>query len=374
MAQTPQPSQANDKPSTWLASRWVRGLLALAGIVAVAVITSVWLFARSVNAPLSGLSEAQIYEVRPGSNLSRVATDLHAQGHLVHPLVLRLLARWQGVGATIQQGEYRLQPGMSATDLLQAMVSGEVVQYRVTLLEGWTLRQALVAIQQAEKVSLQLAPDASLADIARAMAIPRDNPEGLVFPDTYFYTKGTSDVEILRRGYQRLETVLQDAWSTRLGALPYETPYQALIMASIIEKESAAASERGHIAGVFVRRLEQGMRLQSDPTVIYGIGEDFDGDLRRTDLRTTTDYNTYRINGLPPTPIALAGRDSIHASLNPLPSDYLYFVSRGDGSHQFSATLEQHNAAVNRYQRQNNDQNNNQANDQQNAQSINGPQ
>ncbi|MFN3165197.1 MAG: endolytic transglycosylase MltG, partial [Pseudohongiellaceae bacterium] len=151
-------------------------------------------------------------------------------------------------------------------------------------------------------------------------------------------------------------------------------PYQALIMASIIEKESAAASERGHIAGVFVRRLEQGMRLQSDPTVIYGIGEDFDGDLRRTDLRTTTDYNTYRINGLPPTPIALAGRDSIHASLNPLPSDYLYFVSRGDGSHQFSATLEQHNAAVNRYQRQNNDQNNNQANDQQNAQSINGPQ
>jgi UPF0755 protein len=374
MAQAPQSSQATDKPPTWLASVWVRGLLALAGVAAVAVITSIWLFARSVNAPLSGLSEPQIYEVRPGSNLSRVAADLHARGQLVHPLVLRLLARWQGVGATIQQGEYRLQPGMSAADLLQAMVSGEVVQYRVTLLEGWTLRQALAAIQQAEKVNLQLKADVSLADIARAMAIPRDNPEGLVFPDTYFYTKGTSDVEILRRGYQRLETVLQDAWSKRLGALPYETPYQALIMASIIEKESAAASERGHIAGVFVRRLEQGMRLQSDPTVIYGIGEDFDGDLRRTDLRTTTDYNTYRINGLPPTPIALAGRDSIHASLNPLPSDYLYFVSRGDGSHQFSATLEQHNAAVNRYQRQNTDQNNNQASDQQNSQSINGPQ
>lgn len=345
-------AQPPEHPSPARTIPWLRWLLALIMAAALLVLLSVWLFVRSVNAPLKALSEPDIYEVRPGSNLSRVASDLKGRGHLSHPLLLRLLARWQGVGSTIQQGEYRLLPGMSAADLLGAMVNGETIQYRVTLLEGWTIRQALVALHGAEKIRHELAPDASLTDIAMAMELGRNNPEGLVFPDTYFYTKDTSDVEILRRGYQRLQAVLEQAWSTRLGALPYDTPYDALIMASIIEKESAAASERGHIAGVFVRRLEQGMRLQSDPTVIYGMGTDFDGDLRRADLRTTTPYNTYRVDGLPPTPIALAGRESILAALNPLPSDYLYFVSRGDGSHYFSATLEEHNAAVNRFQRQ----------------------
>lgn len=348
-AQHPQPPE-NPLPAG--IRPWLRWLLALLAAAALLMLVSFWLFLRSVNAPLQALPEAAVYEVRPGSNLSRVAADLQARGHLSTPLLLRLLARWQGVGGNIQQGEYRLQPGMSAADLLTAMVEGDTIQYRVTLLEGWTIRQALAALHRAEKMRRELAPDASLVEIARAMNLPGDNPEGLVFPDTYFYTKDTSDVEILRRGYQRLQAVLEQAWSSRLGALPYDTPYDALIMASIIEKESAATSERGHIAGVFVRRLEQGMRLQSDPTVIYGMGAAFDGDLRRADLRTTTDYNTYRVDGLPPTPIALAGRDSILAALNPLPSDYLYFVSRGDGSHHFSATLEEHNAAVNRYQRQ----------------------
>jgi len=360
MAEPDQPTQSPDSDAPLLAGRWLRSLLAALTLFGLVLLVGVWFFARSVSAPMAGLSAPEVYEVRPGSSLNRVAADLHAQGQLFHPLVLRLLARWRGVGATIQQGEYRLEPGMSAADLLEAMVSGDTVQYRVTLVEGWTIREALAALQRADNVTSRLPANADLADIARAMAVPQDNPEGLVFPDTYFYTKGTSDVEILRRGYQRLQTVLQQAWEDRLGALPYETPYEALIMASIIEKESAAASERGHIAGVFVRRLEQGMRLQSDPTVIYGVGDSFDGDLRREDLRTTTDYNTYRINGLPPTPIALAGRESIHASLNPLPSDYLYFVSRGDGSHQFSATLEAHNAAVNRFQRQAGNQNNSQ--------------
>lgn len=349
MAESPQ---ASEKPQALNFNAWLRCLLAFLGVLGLLMMLAVWIFVRNVNTPLTGLSEPEIYEVLPGSNLSRVAGDLHAQGRLSHPLLLRLLARWQGLGTTIQQGEYQLQPGMSAADLLQALVTGDTLQYRITLLEGWTIRQALAALHRAEKITARLPADATLADIASAMGVPRENPEGLVFPDTYFYTRGTSDAEILRRAYERLQSVLQEAWASRLGALPYDTPYEALIMASIIEKESAAASERGHIAGVFVRRLEQGMRLQSDPTVIYGIGESFDGDLRRTDLRATTDYNTYRINGLPPTPIALAGRESIHASLNPLPSDYLYFVSRGDGSHQFSATLEEHNAAVNRYQRQ----------------------
>ncbi|MEX2367612.1 MAG: endolytic transglycosylase MltG, partial [Pseudohongiellaceae bacterium] len=183
----------------------------------------------------------------------------------------------------------------------------------------------------------------------QAMGIDR-HPEGMIFPDTYNFTRGTSDLEILRRANRLLEQVLEQEWQARDVGLPYDGPYQALIMASIIEKETAVAAEREQIAGVFVRRLQRGMRLQTDPTVIYGLGALFDGDLTRADLRRQSPYNTYLNNGLPPTPIALAGREAIAASLHPEQGDTLYFVARGDGSHQFSATLEEHNAAVQRYQ------------------------
>lgn len=295
-----------------------------------------------------------MFEVTAGSSLSRVSRELNQAGLLEYPTLFNLLARWRGVENLIQTGEYQLQTGISAAQLLQKMVDGDTVQYRVTLVEGWTFNQALDAIWQSEKIQRELESTEPSA-IAASMGLDYDNPEGLLYPDTYFYTAGTSDLQLLNRAHLALNDVLDSAWEARLGALPFENPYQALVLASIIEKESAAGSERGHIAGVFVRRLELGMRLQSDPTVIYGMGDSFAGNITRSDLTAETDYNTYRIDGLPPTPIALAGIESINASLNPLPSDYLYFVSRGDGSHHFSSTLEQHNDAVNRFQRQTED-------------------
>lgn len=316
---------------------------------AVVVLLILW---RSLFQPIAVLDTTTIYEVVPGSSVSRVANELYARDYLVHPLLFRLLSHQRGVATSIKSGEYALQPGMSAADILSAMVAGNNVQYRLTLVEGWTVRDALNALRRAENIQHTLPQDVAYPELAGALQLEQSNPEGLLFPDTYFYTKNTRDIDLLRRANTRLQEVLNQAWETRLGALPFATPYEALILASIIEKESAQGSERAEIAGVFIRRLELGMRLQSDPTVIYGMGDQFDGDIRRADLRAETEYNTYRINGLPPTPIALAGEESIRASLNPAQTDALYFVSRGDGSHHFSSTLEEHNAAVNRYQRQ----------------------
>ena len=234
-------------------------------------------------------------------------------------------------------------------EFLRKMLAGDTYQYRITHIEGWTLEQALNEIWSDSNIVREL-NSSSGELVADSLNLVEESVEGLFYPDTYFFTRGTTDREILIRAYERMKEVLTEAWESRLGALPYNDAYDALIMASIIEKESAEESERGHIAGVFVRRLELGMRLQSDPTVIYGMGDNFDGDIRREDLLEETAYNTYRINGLPPTPIALAGIDSINASLNPLPSDYLYFVSRGNGTHYFSSTLQEHNDAVSRFQ------------------------
>ena len=335
----------------------LRKLLALCAVMLAVLAVLAFLLIRPLFQPIPALEagtsdEIALYEVTPGSSVTRVANDLHARGLLSHPLLFRLLTHWQGVSGSLQSGEYRLQPGMSVADVLADMVAGRNVQYRFTLVEGWTVAQALAAIRSAEKLTHTLPDSTDSQTLARALGLAYESAEGMIFPDTYFYTKGTTDIELLRRASARLQEVLQNAWAQRLGALPFDSPYEALILASIIEKESAIGSERDEIAGVFVRRLEQGMRLQSDPTVIYGLGESFDGNIRREDLRAETAYNTYRINGLPPTPIALAGEESIRASLNPAQSDALYFVSRGDGSHYFSSTLEEHNAAVNRFQRQ----------------------
>jgi UPF0755 protein len=316
--------------------------LTIAGIV-------LFVSMRSLYAPIENLTEPALIDVTVGSSLSRVTRTLDEAGLLQSPLLFNLLARFRGVENSIKAGEYELEPGLSPASLLDKLVQGDSLQYRITLVEGWTFREALEAIWRSEKVLVSLR-EASLADIAELMDLDTDNPEGLLYPDTYFYTAGTSDLDILKKAHTTLNNVLDSEWNSRLGALPIDNRYQALILASIIEKESAAASERGHIAGVFVRRLETGMRLQSDPTVIYGMGAVFDGNIRREDLRATTPYNTYRINGLPPTPIALAGVESIHASLNPLLSDYLYFVAKGDGSHYFSSSLKEHNEAVGRFQ------------------------
>lgn len=304
---------------------------------------------KYLTTPIPALAEPVLFEVTPGSSFSRVVQDLAARGYIEHPQLFKLLGRWRGVESAIKAGEYELQAGLSPERLLTTLVQGHTRQYRLTLVEGWTFREALTAIWSAERVERQLAGYDPVA-VSLLLGLDQDNPEGMLFPDTYFYTAGTSDIQLLRRAHARLVTVLDAAWEQRLGALPYANSYEALILASIIEKESAFGAERGHIAGVFVRRLERGMRLQSDPTVIYGLGDEFNGNLTRAHLEQTTAYNTYRIPALPPTPIALAGLESITASLHPLPSDYLYFVSKGNGEHQFSSSLEEHNAAVRQYQ------------------------
>ena len=260
------------------------------------------------------------------------------------------MAWWRGVEDVLQAGEYQFDPGRSQADILQMLVDGEVRQYRITFIEGWRFSDVMDALSSASGLKTTL--DGYTAEaLAATLGLEVSHPEGMLHPDTYFYTRGTTDLELLKRARERQQAILNSHWEKRLGALPFSNPYEALTLASIIEKESNAQSERGRIAGVFIRRLEQGMRLQSDPTVIYGLGQEFDGDLTRQQLQTLTPYNTYRINGLPPTPIALPGESSIIASLNPDPGDSLYFVSRGDGTHQFSVSLEEHNAAVNQFQR-----------------------
>ena len=288
-------------------------------------------------------------EVVAGSSLSRVAMELSKAGYLSSPTLFKLWARLQGVENRIQTGEYELSAGITPAQLLDKIVRGDSVQYRITLVEGWTFQQALEALWSAENIRSSL-NNSSPTEIAQRMNLDYENPEGLLYPDTYFYTKGTLDIELLLRANERLDTVLSQAWESRLGALPYANSYEALTMASIIEKESASNSERALIAGVFVARLDLGMRLQSDPTTIYGMGDRYVGNIRRADLLEQTPYNTYRIDGMPPTPIALSGKESIVAALNPSASDYLYFVARVDGSHQFSRTLEEHNAAVREHQ------------------------
>ncbi len=325
-------------------------LLAGGALAAAALAGALAAAALALRAPIDAIAEPTLFEVRAGSSLDAVADELTRADRLPHPRLFSLLARWRGAAASIRAGEYELRPGISPAGILDLLVAGETVRYRLTLVEGWTFREALARIQRAEKVDARLAGRPP-SEIAGLLGLERDSPEGMLFPDTYFYAKGATDLELLRRARARLDEVLARAWEARRAGLPYDTPYEALIMASIIEKETALDGERGHVAGVFVRRLERGMRLQSDPTVIYGMGDAYAGVLGRGDLAAVTPYNTYRIDGLPPTPIALAGEASIRASMDPLPSDYLYFVATGDGGHHFSASLEEHNAAVARYRR-----------------------
>lgn len=289
------------------------------------------------------------YTVAPGASLISVANDLQRRGIMEHPSYLVWYARWEGGADHIKAGDYVLQPGLTPARLLKQLSSGEVIQYSLTIPEGWTFRQLMAALHRHDKIKHELRglnDDAVMA----MLGLPGQHPEGLFYPDTYKFSEGTPDIALLKQAYEAMTQRLEREWSQRAPGLPYETPYEALIMASIIEKETAVPEERERIAGVFVRRLQKNMRLQTDPTVIYGLGDDFDGNLRRRDLRAPTPYNTYVIKGLPPTPIALPGGASIHAALHPADGDALYFVARGDGSHQFSATIAEHNAAVRKYQ------------------------
>lgn len=289
-------------------------------------------------------------DVPPGSTPGSVFAGLEQRGVIQRSAWLRRYWQWQMPGTILQVGEYRLEPEMTALQLLELLQRGDVLQRSITLVEGWSFSQFRDALVRAPRLEQTLPRDWSNQQVAAALQLENPHPEGMFFPDTYQYTLGMSDRDILNRASQRMQAVLAEVWEQRAEDLPLESAYEALILASIIEKETGAPSERGEIGGVFTRRLRLGMRLQTDPTVIYGMGEDWQGNIRRNDLRRATPYNTYTIDGLPPTPIAMPGKEALLAAVNPKPGKSLYFVARGDGSHVFSNTLREHNQAVQHYQ------------------------
>ena len=305
---------------------------------------------RALHAELPIPPEGAWLDVTSGTPLRRVTTELGERGLLEHPVLLDLYARLRGDATRIRAGEYQLTRGLTPLSLVEKLVSGQVFQHQLTIVEGWRFAELLNAIRADEAIR---AGKLDGAEIMLELGEPGVHPEGQFFPDTYFFPRGTTDLELLKTAHQALVEHLAKAWEARSPQIQVRTPYEALILASIIEKETALATERKLISGVFQQRLRRNMRLQTDPTVIYGLGDAFDGNLRRQDLDHDTPYNTYTRAGLPPTPIALPGNASLEAAVQPENSDALYFVAsgRGDGSHYFSATLEEHERAVHDYLR-----------------------
>ena len=290
------------------------------------------------------------FDLKQGSSLKSVAREMKQAGLLGQDWPFVWLARLSGKSAQLKAGNYSLDHAISPQELLEVITKGEVTQRQVSIIEGWTFRQLRAALN----ASSDLAHDTlnlTDAEILQRIGATEAHPEGLFFPDTYYFAAGSSDLRIFKRAHQIMQQRLQEAWLARVPDLPLQTPYQALILASIVEKETGAPGDRAMIAGVFVNRLRKGILLQTDPTVIYGLGDTFDGNLRKRDLLADTAYNTYTRGGLTPTPIALPGMAALQATLHPAQTDALYFVSRGDGSSHFSGTLEQHNRAVNQYQK-----------------------
>lgn len=291
-------------------------------------------------------------EIVKGDSFKQVIHKLRDQHLFIKPFWFKVIAlRLQAI-KKIKTGEYELATGATMPDIIALFVSGKSKQYSITFPEGRNFKEMLRDIEKNPNLEHTLGDISNDALMAKIGATEK-HPEGLFFPDTYFFEKHTTDVALLKRAYDKMQTVLQQEWLKKAEHLPFNSPYQALIMASIVEKETAQKTERTQISGVFNRRLTKGMMLQTDPTVIYGMGDRYQGNIRAQDLHTATPYNTYKIKGLPPTPIAMPGREAIYAALHPDQSNNsLYFVSRGDGTHVFSATLSEHNQAVNKFQRQ----------------------
>ncbi len=325
-------------------------VLLLVGVFSAALLLGVcaWKLDAALKQPLN-VAEEQLLDVPAGATPTGTFNRLEADGVLDGAFWLRLYWRFNLDGQPLHSGEYRMTPGMTAQGLIGLWQRGEVVQYSLTLVEGWNFRQVRQALAKHEKIVQNLA-GLSDSEVMDKLGHPGVFPEGRFFPDTYRFVRGMTDVEFLKKAYNRLDDVLAQEWSKRAADAPYTDPYQALIMASLVEKETGVPEERGQIAGVFVRRMKIGMLLQTDPTVIYGLGERYNGKLTRAHLKEANPYNTYMVAGLPPTPIAMVGREAIHAALNPVPGSSLYFVARGDGSHIFSDDLDAHNAAVREFQ------------------------
>jgi UPF0755 protein len=309
---------------------------------------SAWKIHSALVQPLN-IAQEQLLDVPKGTTPTRTFYRLEANGVIKDAFWLRVYWRFNLGKQPLHSGEYRMQPGMTVEGLIDLWKRGEMVQYSLTLVEGWNFRQVRAALAKEEKLdhSLDGLSDSQVMDKLGHTGI---FPEGRFFPDTYRYVRGMSDIELLKTAYDRLDEVLAKEWQQRSSDVPYTEPYQALIMASLVEKETGVPQERGQIAGVFVRRMAMGMLLQTDPTVIYGLGDRYSGKLTRAHLKESTPYNTYMNAGLPPTPISMVGREAIHAALNPVEGSSLYFVARGDGTHVFSDDLDAHNNAVKEFQ------------------------
>jgi UPF0755 protein len=313
-----------------------------------------WSGVRSLDAPLR-LTAPTRFKVPPGASFARVATELATQGIVAQPRVWILYARWKGLAPAVKAGEYEIQPGTTPRELLTKMVNGQVLLHSFTIVDGWRVQDLLEALRRnpdiMSTVPEQTTWSVQAANIMSKLGAPGTAAEGQFLPETYRFIGGTSDIELLHQAHTALVRELDAAWMDRDPDLPLHDANELLIMASIIQKESGLPQELAKIAGLYLHRIRLGMRLQADPTVIYGLGEQYDGDIHTVDLRTDGPYNTYTRAGLPPTPIALAGAAVIRATARPEKTDAIYFVAstKGDGSHIFSATLEQHNAAVAAY-------------------------
>jgi UPF0755 protein len=290
------------------------------------------------------------FEIRPGTGLRVVAADIAKAGVEFPSWQFSWLGRFTGKAADIKAGSYEISEGVTPWDLLKKITRGDVTQAEIVFIEGKTFREMRAALD-ADPNLRHDSRGLSDAEVLARLGAGETHPEGLFFPDTYLFAKQSSDLDVLRRAYRAMQRRLAAEWENRDPAVPYRDPYQALIMASIVEKETGRAADRPFVASVFTNRLKRGMLLQTDPTVIYGLGEEFDGNLRKRDLVTDNEYNTYTRPGLPPTPISMPGQASLHLVLHPPESDKLYFVARGDGTTVFSRTLEEHNRAVARYQK-----------------------
>ena len=333
-----------------MALRFVKQIIYVALLGA--IVGSIFLgykFNRFQHEPIDMEQQSIRFTIPSGYTIRQVAQELSDHGFIEDPVMFIALARLQGENTLIRAGEYLIKSSHTPKDLIQLFSKGDSILYSFTIIEGWNFKQLLMAIEQ-DPILVKTLQGLGIREIMAKVSGRDQHPEGWFLPDTYHFPRGTTDLSFLKRAYKTMQQKLDEQWASREKDLPLKTPYEALILASIIEKETGAAFERPLIAGAFIKRLRKGMRLQTDPTIIYGLGEEFDGNIRYRDLRKDTPYNTYLHKGLTPTPIALPGIDAINAALHPAKTEALYFVSKGDGTHHFSNTLEEHNAAVSKYQ------------------------
>lgn len=321
-------------------------------VISIVAIFFAWDSYRFMNTAMQLPENGLHYTFKRGSSASKLVFDLSKQNIINQPFYFKVWGKLSGKTKKLQAGEYILESGLTPFQLLNKMVQGDVKLYAFTIIEGWSFKQMMQALRADQNLQHQLISADSNETIMGKIGFPGQHPEGQFFPDTYRFPAGTTDIQFLKRAYLQMESHLEAEWNNKASGLPLKNKYEALILASIVEKESAAPEERPVIAGVFINRLIKNMRLQTDPTVIYGLGDNYDGDIRFRHLREDTPYNTYTRKGLTPTPIAMPGLEAIRAALNPELTDYLYFVATGEnGRHYFSSTNAEHQRAVTKYQR-----------------------